>query len=181
MTAVIHDFRRSLAKSESHATAAWWMDVYKVAFPNLESAVPVRQDGWAQRAGIDRVITLACGRVVTVDEKVRENDYGDILLEMWSDKERRIKGWVAKPLACDFIAYGVVPSATCYLLPTLQLQTAWRQNARGWVAKADANERGFRRVLAKNSTYTTESLAVQTQVVLDAIRDTMTVKVSGPA
>jgi hypothetical protein len=55
------------------------------------SAVSVRSDGWAQRGGIDRVIALACGRVFTVDEKVRTTDWNDILLEQWSDEGRRSK------------------------------------------------------------------------------------------
>jgi len=69
-----HDFYASLALSESFANAPWWMDIYRKAFPTLISAVSVRSDGWAQRGGIDRVITLACGRTYTIDEKVRTND-----------------------------------------------------------------------------------------------------------
>lgn len=69
-----HDFHASLALSNSYVDAPWWLDIYRKAFPTLISAVPVRNDGWAQRGGIDRVITLACGRVYTADEKVRMND-----------------------------------------------------------------------------------------------------------
>ena len=71
----IHDFAGSLALSHSYSDASWWMDIYRRAFPSLISAVSVRDDGWAQRGGIDRVLTLACGRVYTVDEKVRTNDW----------------------------------------------------------------------------------------------------------
>jgi hypothetical protein len=44
----------------------------------------------AQRGGIDRILTLECGRTYTVDEKVRMEDWPDILLERWSDEARRI-------------------------------------------------------------------------------------------
>jgi len=93
--------------SERHTDSEWWMDTYRRAFPQLRSAVSVRQDGWAQRGGVDRVLTLACGRTYTVDEKVRAEDWNDILLEQWSDEARRVPGWVQKPLACDFIAYAL--------------------------------------------------------------------------
>lgn len=94
--------------------------------------VDVRKDGWAQRGGIDRVITLDSGKTITVDEKVRAKDWDDILLEYWSDQERRVPGWAAKPLACDFIAYAFVPSQTCYLLPALAMRRAWKDHGKHW-------------------------------------------------
>lgn len=63
------------------------------------SAVAVEQDGWAQRGGIDRLLTLACGRTYTVDEKIRTEDWPDVLLERWSNEGLRRPGWVQKPLA----------------------------------------------------------------------------------
>ena len=51
----IHEFQASLALSNSYADAPWWIDMYRSAFPSLQSAVSVRNDGWAQRGGIDRV------------------------------------------------------------------------------------------------------------------------------
>lgn len=128
-----HDFAASLALSQSYADAPWWLDLYHRAFPTLITAVSVHDDGWAQRGGIDRVLTLACGRVFTVDEKIRTHDWPDILLEQWSDEERRVAGWVQKPLACDFIAYAFAPSRRCYLLPVVPLQRSWRLFGRRWV------------------------------------------------
>ena len=128
-----HDFHTSLALSNSYTDAPWWLDIYRRAFPSLISAVSVRDDGWAQRGGIDRVLTLACGRVFTIDEKDRTNDWPDILLEQWSDEGRHKPGWVQKPLACDFIAYAFAPSRRCYLLPVAPLQRAWRLYGRDWL------------------------------------------------
>lgn len=165
----IHDFNRSLALSDSYADAPWWMDIYRRAFPNLISAVSVRSDGWAQRGGIDRVLTLSCGRTYTVDEKVRTNDWPDILLEQWSDEERRSPGWVQKPLACDFIAYAFAPSRKCYLLPVAPLQRAWRQRGRQWIESY-----GQRR--AKNPGYVSASVPVPIKTLMPAIADAMLVK-----
>jgi hypothetical protein len=165
---VVHDFKESLERSHSYADAGWWFDVYRAAFPNLASAVNVRQDGWAQRGGIDRVLTLESGKTLTVDEKVREKDWPDFCLEYWSDESKKIKGWVAKDLACDFIAYAFVPSQTCYLLPFQTLRQAWRRNAKAWV---DA----YRPIRAQNRGYVTVSVAVPIQTLLGALTDAMVV------
>jgi len=165
----VHDFATSLALSNSYADAPWWLDIYRRAFPSLVSAVSVRDDGWAQRGGIDRVLTLACGRTYSVDEKVRTNDWPDILLEQWSDEQRRSPGWVQKPLACDFIAYAFAPSRKCYLLPVVPLQRAWRQRGRCWVAQF-----GQRR--ARNPGYVSASVPVPIDVLMPAMMDAMLVR-----
>jgi hypothetical protein len=166
----LHDFRTSLALSNSYSEAPWWMDIYRRAFPTLVSAVSVRDDGWAQRGGIDRVLTLACGRTYTVDEKVRAHNWPDILLELWSDEGRRSPGWVQKPLACDFIAYAFAPARKCYLLPVAPLQRAWRQRGRHW---ADAY--GYRR--ARNPGYVTASVPVPIGELMQEIARAMVVQV----
>lgn len=170
----LHDFRASLAMSEAHADADWWLDLYRRAFPSMTSSVSVRQDGWAQRGGIDRVITLASGRVYTVDEKVRAHDWPDILLEQWSDEDRRAPGWVQKPLACDFIAYAFAPSRKCYLLPVAPLQRAWRLFGRQWLAAY-----GQRR--AQNVGYTSVNVPVPIEALLAAMAAAMVLKSPGPA
>ncbi len=132
----VHRFKDSLALSERFVDADWWEPLYKRAFPTLASAVAVREDGWAQRGGIDRLLTLSCGRTYTVDEKIRTEDWPDVLLERWSNERARSPGWVQKPLACDFIAYAYAPAATCVLLPVPSLQRAWRQHGRQWIVLA---------------------------------------------
>lgn len=123
----IHRFADSLTLSQAYADADWWLQIYRRAFPRLASAVSVRDDGWAQRGGIDRILTLECGRTFTVDEKVRMENWPDVLLEQWSDEARRVPGWIQKPLACDFIAYayalGRVLSPACSA-PTARLAAA---------------------------------------------------------
>lgn len=163
-----HDFQESLQRSHSYVDAGWWLDVYRAAFPSLMASVSVRDDGWAQRGGIDRVLTLAGGKTLYVDEKVREKDWPDIALEYWSDVKRKKPGWVAKDLACDFIAYAFVPSETCHLLPFQTLRRAWQLNCKSWVAD-------YPRIEALNSGYVTVSVAVPTEVLLAALSNAMTV------
>ncbi|HEX7822712.1 MAG TPA: hypothetical protein VF463_19085 [Sphingobium sp.] len=144
------------------------MDIYRRAFPKLASTVPVRNDGWAQRGGIDRVLTLECGRTFSVDEKVRTSEWPDILLERWSDEERRVPGWVQKPLACDFIAYAFAPSGVVYLLPVQLLQRAWRLNGREWIRRYGTRQ-------AHNVGYVTASVPVPRDVLMQAMADAMVI------
>jgi len=144
------------------------MDTYRRAFPRLRSAVAVREDGWAQRGGVDRVLTLACGRTYTVDEKVRAEEWPDILVEQWSDEARRKPGWIQKPLACDFNAYGYAPSGVVYLLPVVPLQRAWRRHGRDWIKRY-----GQRRAL--NPSYVSVSVPVPIAVLMSAIVDAMVI------
>lgn len=163
-----HHFRTSLAISDSYRGAGWWIPVYQRAFPRLESAVAVKDDGWAQRGGIDRLVTLSCGRTFSIDEKVRLHEWPDILLEQWSDEARRIPGWVQKPLACDFIAYAFAPTGVCYLLPVPALQRAWRMFGRDWI-----KHYGKRR--AYNPGYVSVSVPVPKTELIWAIAQAMIV------
>lgn len=175
----VHNFDRSLRVSDEHADAPWWGAVYREAFPTMQAMVRVRQDGWAQRAGIDRQILLADGTKITVDEKVRTVDWPDFALERWSDARARTPGWVQKQLACDFIAYAFVPSATCYLLPFQTLRRVWRRHGEEWIKCAERNLDGFRLIYAENQgsgrAWTTESLCVPRGRLLAALMDAMIV------
>jgi len=169
-----HSFKESLALSEAQSDNPIWEVVYRKAFHNYGSMCCVRSDGWAQRGGIDRVITLQSGKTLTVDEKVRYQDYGDILLEYWSSEESQTPGWVAKDLSCDFISYAVIPTNKCYLIPFLSLRKAWRDNGKVWVSK-------YKRIAAKNNGYTTVSVGVPVAVLFDAINKAMTIDFSESA
>jgi len=177
-----HDFQESLAKSRAQEDAPWWPHVYRTAFPDLISMPSVRQDGWAQRGGIDRVLTLASGKTLTVDEKVRHKDYGDVLLEFWSvwrgsyPKGKGEKaGWVALDLSCDFIAYAIVPTQRCLLLPFTTLRRAWRKHHREWVQLGQRETEGFYISKAENRGYQTISVCVPEERLLAALRDAMVV------
>jgi hypothetical protein len=167
--ATTHSFASSLALSDSYRDAGWWMPVYRRAFPTLAGAIAIKADGWAQRGGIDRLLTLSSGKTFTVDEKIRSRDWPDILLEVWSDEARRTPGWIQKPLACDFIAYAFAPSRRCYLLPVAPLQRAWCSDGGAWTETY-----GYRR--ARNVGYITASVPVPIPVLLRAITSAMVVQ-----
>lgn len=173
MSVTHHDFRSSLAKSHAQADAPWWEPVYRSAFPGFVSMQSVRADGWAQRGGIDRLVHLRDGTSLKVDEKVRDKDWPDVLLEVWSDHDRQIPGWMEKDLTCDFIAYAFVPSRTCYLLPYQTLRRAWDENKVEWGHHAIREQNGFRVVDANNGTYVTRSYAVPLSYLWSALADAM--------
>lgn len=134
---VQHNFAASLRASHEAEDMPLWREVYQKAFPTMQEMINHRQDGDHQRQGIDRSIILRNSKQILVDEKVRFKPYDDILLEVWSDFERKKPGWVAKDLLCDYIAYAVEPLGKCYLLPVPQLRLAWKK---GWQRSAQGNQ-----------------------------------------
>lgn len=171
---VQHTFKKSLELSHEQSDAPWWERVYRSAFPTMHSMMCVRNDGWAQRGGIDRVVTLNSGKAIYVDEKVRDKAWPDILLEYWSSEEHKRPGWIAQDMASDYIAYAFIPTEECYLLPFHTLRLAWHKNRGEWVAK-------YRRIEAANQGYTTVSVAVPIAVVLDSLSDAVRVSWSDAA
>lgn len=165
---MIHDFKESLKLSQEHSSAPWWEPVYKSAFPGYAGMYCVRNDGWAQRGGIDRVVVLKSGKTLTVDEKVRKEDWPDVLLERWSDVNRKTPGWIQKDLACDFIAYAYIPSRTCYLLPFVPLRRAWLTHGKDWIER-------HKEIRALNQGYVTASVAVPTDELFKALSGAMVV------
>ncbi|QIN82799.1 hypothetical protein GBA63_09155 [Rubrobacter tropicus] len=168
----IHNFQQSLKKSKDLEDSPFWFDLYKKRFPGLVSAEPITEDGWAQRAGIDRLLILSDGSIVKVDEKVRQKDYGDFLLEYHSSYERKTPGWISKDLNCDFVSYVVVPAKKCYLLHFQLLRHTWEANHKAWIAQ-------YPRIEAKNDGYTTVSVAVPRKEVWRALKEAMVITWEG--
>lgn len=164
-----HTFKASLAASHAASDLPFWAECYASAFPQMQAMHDHRRDGQHQRQGIDRSVVMSNGKVVWIDEKVRGRNkrtgvvYDDILLEEISDKERGVPGWVVKPLLCDYIAYAIAPIGRCYLLPVIQLQTAWLVNGSAW-----KHEARFPRE-ARNNGWTTVNWPIPVAVLFRAI------------
>lgn len=165
-----HDFAVSLAKSHAAEDLPFWEECYRAAFGGLFQAMHShRDDGFWQRDGIDRSVTLTNSKQILIDEKVRWKAYDDIALEYVSNDQSRTPGWVCKPLRSDYIAYAIAPLGNCYLLPVIQLQRAWMNNGEEWIAKAERRDAGFRLCRAANKGYTTISVALPVDVLFPAI------------
>lgn len=171
----IHNFADSLALSKSYADAPWWGEVYGSYFGNrIASMMYVHDDGWAQRGGIDRLVTLTDGTTIKVDEKVRSRDFDDFALEVWSNDAKHTPGWMEKSLTTDFIAYAFVPSRRCYLLPYQPLKRAYETHKRQW-----HHAYGF--IFGRNRGYVTSCIPVPICEVERALTEIALVRWSEPA
>lgn len=175
-----HNFFESLAASHAAEDLPIWEECYRQAFPDMVAMVNHRQDGEHQRAGIDRSIILANSKQITIDEKVRFKNkrtgrvYDDIALEFLSNEQTGAPGWVCKPLLCDYIAYAIAPLGRCYLMPVVQLQTAWKKH-RDWILSRS----GFPIIRARNITpsgfYDTVSVCMKPDDLMRFISSAMQV------
>ena len=171
MTAA-HDFAASL--SASHAASDWpgWEALYRDAFPTFAAMIDHREDGEHQRAGIDRSIVLRNSKQILVDEKVRRRSahgriYDDIFLETVSVRKPGRSddpGWVEKEIRADYIAYLIAPLGKCYLLPTIQLQSAWALCGPNWRKRFGERE-------VPNHGYVTVGVPVPVKDLFTAIGD----------
>lgn len=117
---------------------------------------------YSRRTGIQSPVLFLCLKVDwRTDEKKRRKDYGDILLELWKNKENRRPGWLFYS-QCDYIVYAVLESDKIYLLPTLLLQMAWRNNSNEWLSQYQKKE-------ALNYGYTTVNIPIPADILLNAI------------
>lgn len=170
----VHSFTEQLAYSEERRDEWWWEVVYRSFFGSeFEAMHDVIEAGDKQRKGIDRVIYRRTLREVFIDEKVRRKDYGDVLLERWSDVDRKVDGWAVKPLDAHFIAYAIEPAQTCYMLPVLPLQRAVAEYGEQWWKNGQDGKYGFKIVVARNRagsrTWRTASVSVPTELLLSAM------------
>lgn len=121
----INRFHNDLAYSEKASEESFWEQIYRKAFPNFVSMMGCSMDCASQHMGIDRVILLANGLTLKIDEKKRREDRDDILLEYLSNDKTGAPGWIEKDLAIHYLAYAFMPSRQCYLFDWPMLRSAW--------------------------------------------------------
>lgn len=155
-----NDFTLDLEYSLEERENDLFDSFYYRVFPGLES-IRFADDIETQKKGIDKILHFKSGYTVTVDEKKRRKDYGDILLELWSVWERRKRGWLYT-CKCDYIVYAIMPSRKVYLLPTLLLKKAWLKNQIKWGKE-------YKEITAYNEGYVTKNIAIPTEVLLEEL------------
>lgn len=90
------------------------------------------------RKGIDYWVTLQSGRVIGVDVKVRDKDYGkdDLALETWSVMEKKVIGWTRDAnKQTDFILWIWKDTKRCVLLPFPWLCSIFIEHWETWQKK----------------------------------------------
>ncbi|AEG14712.1 hypothetical protein Desku_1125 [Desulfofundulus kuznetsovii DSM 6115] len=160
-----HDFQTDLAYSLEERENEMFDAFYYRAFPGLQR-IELVTDIATQRKGIDKILTFSNGQRVTVDEKKRRTDYGDILLELWSvwapEKGVAKLGWLYTA-QCDYIVYAIMPRNIAYVLPTLLLRAAWATHKGEWLKKYPELKP------ARNKGYVTRNIAIPADILLNAI------------
>ena len=144
---------------------------YYKAFPHLIRIEKVI-DKERQMQGIDKILIFENGHRINVDEKKRRKDYGDILLEEYSDYDKKKIGWLGREKHTDYITYIVEPSKKIYFLPFILLQKVWRENYMDWVTT-------YGRKFAQNEFYRTSNIAVPTIVLLEKIKEAINLNSQG--
>lgn len=136
---------------------------YFRAFPHLVNINNI-EDKERQLLGVDKELVFENGNTVNVDEKKRRKDYGDILLEEYSNFETKRIGWLGKEKYTDYITYVIMPSKKVYFLPFLLLQRVWLENYYEWLMK-------YGRKFADNGTYKTSSIPIPTEELLSSLKE----------
>lgn len=163
--AIIHDFAERLEWSAELSDEPSWADFYRKLWPDMIACLRIDKDSKWQRWGVDREIVLP-NRHIYIDEKKREKDWGDVLLEEWSvcDYDPRTKkilrgrkvGWALDgEKQCDYVAYAIPSAGKCYMLPFELLRYAFADNLAAWHAIPRFNP-----TPARNDGYWTANVAV---------------------
>ena len=114
-----------------------------------------------QLKGIDKRIILKTGGEVTIDEKCRRKDYGDIFIELVSNTETKKLGWLYYS-TCDYIMYFTEPTRKVYLLPFELLKMAWIENKVLWQQQYKIRE-------CVNKGYNSKGICIPTSILLNSI------------
>lgn len=173
----MHDFNASKAKAQEVELLPFWDNIYEQAFaPHTVVDVEIISNEREQKLGIDKKITLSNGKIVYVDEKARHSVYSDILCEVWSNKQRQLKGWLMKEADTDWIVYAFMPNSQCLFIPFKGLQAQFKKHIHHWYELAKERDYGFYVVEAHNKTYNSVSLAIPISVIKCLLPETMKFK-----
>lgn len=174
----VNYFAEDLKYSEVASCEPFWDAVYKKAFPNLVNHMMCSGDTASQRMGVDRLLYLANGLTIAIDEKKRREEWPDILLEYISIDTTGAPGWMDKDLAIDYLAYAFIPTKKCYLFPWQLLRRAWLHYRDEWIRYGERKASGFRIVPAPNAKYKTLSVAVPIKTLQAAVQLAAVIDVS---
>lgn len=160
---VMNEFNTDLKYSLDSRDLAGLDKFYFQVFPHLKS-IELVENLEEQKKGIDKKLHFECGKILLIDEKKRRKDYGDILLEEYSNFESKKVGWLSRDKYTDYIVYVIQETMTIYLLPFLLLQLAWRNNYKNWLEK-------YGRKFADNKYYRTSNIPIPIDILLEAIKN----------
>lgn len=137
-------------------------EYYKASFKNLIRVVRTT-DKQEQYDGIDvKLFFSDCKDPTFIDEKIRRKDYGDILLEEYSNWQDKTPGWLEKRKRTHFLNFVWVFDNKCLLLPYQLVRQAYLTHKTKWLEQ-------FKRKFADNGSYQTSNIPVPIRELYDAI------------
>lgn len=181
----LYHYPEQSAWEKEAASKEWVERAYWQAFGELGMVkVQLITDPSLQSKGYDRVCHFKNDKRVIFDEKHRTKDYGDVLIEIYSDMERRIFGWLTNQ--ADYIAQFFESTRRVVWLPLLLLNK-WLKTRKEIVPWVDNPENETllpcppwnKPVYAHNKgrfgypDYTTASIAGPNELVLGGIQQSM--------
>lgn len=140
---ITHRLPESLARGEKIGDEPFWNYAFRAAFTGFVGSrrnicSPADRPNAGQRRGVDRWVSLSSGKTLTIQEKRREKDFGDTLLEYAhvGGSGRRWPGWMGEDHAVDYLAVGYFDTMRCNIFPWDPMRTAWSAQRREWLRLA---------------------------------------------
>lgn len=139
-------------------------------------------DRQMQYAGIDKLILFSNGKTIRVEEKIRRNDYGDILIELiannkfatYEHKENNYQfthlrgvGWGMKQYSSDLLFYFIESENKGFLFSWKKFQAIFKAFLPYWYEFALNKEFGFSLKTAKNKDYDSINLVVPKHIFFE--------------
>jgi hypothetical protein len=152
-----HDFQEDLKFSELEEEAPFLNAFYHTHFPYLVKIEKVIDES-LQKRGVDKIFHTRSGRKIFVDEKARRKEYGDILLEEFSDWKGKKPGWCYSDKITDYISYVIVPKKIVTMVPFLLMQSFF-------VLNYDALIKLYGRRFSFNKGYETSNIPIPISVL----------------
>lgn len=163
-------FTDTLRMSRGYAAEA---SIESVLLGQIPGALEiVRSTAAEDRSGTDYWVKRECGRDLSVDAKVRAQDWAskgkdDLALETWSVVERRIVGWTLNPAKqTDYILWLWKDTGRWCLVPFPMLCAAANKHVSAW-----SREYQVARQYTDDRQYHSECVFVPRRVVWRAIYD----------
>ena len=150
-----------LNQSNNDSQLPFWDKLYRKVFGDTFAGSIICPNKDLQRLCIDRVVILNDGKTILVEEKLREKDYSDILLEYLSVKEREKVGWaVNDDCIANYLVYGKKPTGDFYVFPFKELRNVAKAYKDKW-----GKEYNYIDAWNPKGKYTTQSIPVPVDVL----------------
>jgi hypothetical protein len=165
--AVVHDFTERLEFSQTLTHEPAFIEFWRRIWPDMTACVRLDVDSQLQRKGADRAIFRAnCVTPIYVDEKVRDTEYDDLLVEEFSvfhadNDPRNRTGWTLDSTKiCQYVGYVVPKLSRCFFLPFEPMRLACLTALPAWKKRKSRSGERVYPIDSQNHGYVTRNCAV---------------------